>query len=104
MVPLIESFVPVLFGWPFILLAVLALVAGILWKKAAWVVMGAVLSLPFSLYLAASPRFRLVALFLPLLHVAAAFAVRRDRRWLAGLLILPFLAVVAWIGSTVLNQ
>lgn len=100
----IESLASVLFGWPFILLAILALVAGIVWKRAAWVLVGAFLSIPFSLYLAATPRFRLVGVLLPLLHVAAAFVVRRERRWLAGLLILPYISIVLWIGWTVINQ
>lgn len=104
LITLFDSLAQVLFGWPFILLAIVAMVAGIVWNKAAWVLVGALLSIPFSFYLAATPRFRLVGILLPLFNLAAAYALRRDRRWLAGLLILPFIAVAIWIGWTVINQ
>jgi hypothetical protein len=95
----LESLAPVLFGWPFMILAILVMITGIVLKKAAWILVGALLSIPFSLYLAATPRFRLVGIILPLFNLAAAYVVRRNRRWLAALLIVPFIAVALWLAG-----
>lgn len=99
-----ESLAPLLFGWPVILLAILVPVTGILLNRPIWVVLGAFLAMPFSFYLGGTPRFRIAALFLPLLHLAAAYALQRRQRWLAALLLLPYIALAAWLAWTVLNQ
>jgi len=104
LIVLFEPLVVVLFGWPVIILSVLVLVTGTLFKRAVWVLAGAILTLPFALYMGATPRFRLVGLFLPLLLLAAAYAVQRERRWLAWLLLLPHVAFAAWLAWSVYNQ
>lgn len=101
---LLDLLAPVLFGWPFILLTILATLAGILSKRAAWVILGAFIATPFAFYLGATPRFGLAGLFLPLLHLAAAYAVYRERRWLAVLLLLPYAGIVVWLAWAVLTQ
>lgn len=58
---LFESLAPVLFGWPVIILSILVPFLGVFYKRAIWVLAGAFLARPFSLYLGATPRFRLVA-------------------------------------------
>ncbi len=99
-----ESLTPVLFGWPVIVLSILVPFFGILHKRAVWVLVGAFLAIPFSFYLGATPRFRLIGMFLPLLHLAAAYAVRQGRRWLAWLMLLPYAVLAAWLAWSVLNQ
>ena len=49
---------PKLFGWPAILVAIALPVVGIVRKKPAWLVTGAVIIFPISLYLAAMPLLR----------------------------------------------
>jgi hypothetical protein len=95
---------PILFGWPFIILSILASAAGILTKRAAWLLLGAFLAVPFAFYIGGTPRFRIVGFFLPLLHLAAALAVQKGWRRLAWLFILPYVALAAWLAWTVLNQ
>jgi hypothetical protein len=101
---LFEGLAPLLFGWPVILLAILVSILGLLLGRPIWLVLGAFLIIPSSFYLGGSPRFRIWAWFLPLLHLAAAYALQRRQRWLAALLLLPYLALIAWLGWSVLNQ
>ena len=92
-----ESFATVLFGWQAIILSILILFTGILFRRAFWVLIGAILSIPFAFYLSATPLFRLVGLFLPLLLLSVAYAVQQERRWLAWLhLLLRFSVSGQW--------
>jgi hypothetical protein len=94
---------PLVFGWPVILLSVLVPMIGIFRRSVIWVVAGAILALPFAIYLGGSPRFRLVGLFLPLLHLAAAFALERKKLRLAWFFLLPYVALVTWLAWSVIN-
>jgi hypothetical protein len=99
-----ESIAPVLFGSPMIILSILVPFFAILYQRGVWILAGAFLAIPFSFYLGATPRFRWIGMFLPLLHLAAAYAVWQGRRWLAWLTLLPYVVLVAWLGWSVLNQ
>ena len=101
---LFESFTRVLFSWPAIILSILILITGLLLERAVWVLAGAILTIPFALYLSATPRFRFVGIVLPLVLLAAAYAVQRGRRLLAWLFLLPYIAVTVWLAWSVLNQ
>ena len=57
------------FGWPAILLAVVLSVMGILRRKPVWLAVAATVVIPFSFYLAGSPRFRWIGLAIPLNRV-----------------------------------
>jgi hypothetical protein len=95
---------PMLFGWPAILVAIALPVVGIVRKKPAWLVAGAVIIFPISLYLAAMPRFRWFALIFPVMLYASSVAVRHSRYWLAWSLLIPVVAFFTWLAVAVLNQ
>jgi hypothetical protein len=95
---------PLLFGWPAILIATALPVIGIVRKKPAWLVTGAVIIFPISLYLAAMPRFRWFALIFPVLLYASSVAVRQSRYWLAWSLLVPVVAFFTWLAVAVLKQ
>lgn len=83
--------------WPALALAVVVSTLGITHRAPGLLVAGAVLSLPASLYLAATPRIGLAALLLPLCHVAGALAVRKDHRWAAAVPLLVFAGFFGWL-------
>lgn len=89
---------PLLLGWPAVFLSVTLAVAGIMSRKPGLIVVAAVLAAPFSLYLSAGWNNGIwvsVALAaLPLTFVAAAYAVKQRRPWLAWCLLVPFVGVV----------
>ena len=96
---------PVLiFGWPALLLALALSVAGILRRRPAWLAVGSVIAIPFFSYLAATPRFRWIALAFPLLLLGASIAVHRGRFGLAWALFVPFAGIVAWLAVVVLSE
>ena len=88
----------IVFGWPTVLAAILASVAGLTLRRSLLVWCGAVLALPFLLYMLATPRFwPLAALAAPSHLIAAAAAARR--RWgLAWLLFVVTPAAVAGVA------
>ena len=92
------------FGWPAILLAVVLSVMGILRRKPVWLAVAATVVIPFSFYLAGSPRFRWIGLAIPLLLFGASIAVYRCRPALAWFLLVPFVGVVGWLAIVVLNE
>lgn len=94
----------VVFGWPAIMVAVGLSVAGIVRKKPKWLVVAAIIVIPFSFYLAGSPKFRWVGLMFPLLLGIAAIAVKRDRIPVAWLLLAPFVGVSGWLAVIVMSQ
>jgi len=95
---------PILLGWPAVIVVLTLSVTGIIRKKPAWLMTAAIVVLPISLYLAATPRFRGIALVFPLLVFGAGIAVRHSKYQLAWLCLVPFVAVFAWLASLVINQ
>ena len=95
---------PILLGWPAIIVVLALSVTGIIRKKPAWLMTAAIVVLPISLYLAATPRFRGIALVFPLLVFGAGIAVRHSKYQLAWLYLVPFVAFFAWLASLVINQ
>lgn len=91
-------------GWPSILTSLGLSLTGIARKRQVLLLIGALLVVPFAYYLNASPRFAVPGAFLPMLHLGAAVAVYRGHRWLALLLLLPFIAVTIWLAVAVLTQ
>ena len=88
---------PVLLGWP-ALLAALALAGfGTFNKKPWYLYIGALLILPFTLYLVGSPRFGMYGLLPPLALIAAGIAVRRQKSNLAWALIFVVIAFFSWL-------
>ena len=90
-------------GWPGIIASLILLAVGIMKKRFLWALVGAVLSIPFSLYLAATPKFSYMIL-LPLFTFGSVYMVRRGNQRLAWLLIVPFAATIVWVGVSVMLQ
>ena len=63
----------------------------------------AVLVLPASLYLTATPRFRYVGLF-PVAFLIAAQAVRRERVWIGVALVAVVGAFFGWLAWIVVTE
>jgi len=84
-----------LLSWP---VGLALSIAGIIYKRVNWLIVGGILALPLTLYIGASPIFRPWGFCLPLLQFGAALAVHRGSIRLAWLLlILPFAAIAGWI-------
>ena len=99
-----DSWPVILLGWPAILSAITLSVAGIVRKKPNWLIASAILLIPVSLYLAATPRFRWIALVFPVLLIGASIAVRRSYFRLASALIMPVMVFFSWLAIIVFNE
>ena len=78
---------PALVFWGGIVVGMMAAGLGTAQRRASLLMVGAVLVLPASLYLTATPRLRFVGFVPVLCLLLAAHAVRRNRVWLGGLLV-----------------
>jgi len=96
-----DFLIPMLFGWPMIILSLGFAFAGILLKRRTLSLVGAVLFLPPAWYLGLYTAFSLI---LPLFLFGSAYAVSKGKIVLAFLLIVPVLIVVGWLGFLVLTQ
>ena len=96
--------VAVVFGWPAVISSILLTLAGIAAARWQVVLGGAAVGSPFLFYLLLTPRFRLVALPVALLHFGAALAVARGRRVAAFALVAPFVAMAAIVAALVRAQ
>lgn len=94
----------VLLFWPFMIGAVILSFIALAQKRPWLLVISCFLILPISLYLAATPLFRWWGLIFPLLYLGAAWALRKNRIWIAGLFIIPILIVIGWLGFLVITQ
>ena len=95
---------PILLGWPAVLVSLVLSDTGIMTKRPAWLVVAAIIVLPFSLYLFATPRFRWIALVIPVLLFGVSGAIRRSRPWLAWSLIVPFAGFFGWLAVIVTSE
>ncbi len=88
----------------FFVIASLALSAFAIFRRAwVWMLVSGVLYFPMAWYLNATPRFR-GALLVLLLYCAAAYALRRGKRGIAGVLLTPVLALSSWVALLVIFQ
>ena len=99
-----DTFVQIIFGWPFIILSLLVSVIGLITKRYWLLLIGAVLFAPFSYYLSGAPGIRWIGFAFPLFQVGAAFAVRGNKMLLAWILTLPAFLISAWMAFLVLSQ
>lgn len=83
-----------LLSWP---VGLALSIAGIIYKRASWLIIGGILALPFTLYIGGSPIFWPFGLCLPLFQFGAALAVHRGSIRLAWLLMLPFAVIAGWV-------
>ena len=91
----------VVFGWPGPILAILCILAAVVTRRAGLLIAAAVLALPFSLYLAATPRFEWWGLLLAALPLVAFFAVRRRAWWGVAASLATFVGWIGWIAVQV---
>jgi hypothetical protein len=85
-----------LLGWPAAALAALLMILGLLHERAAFLFGAGIVILPFSLYLAATPRFPWT-FALPLATFATALLVRRGAKGWASALVVLVLASLAYL-------
>ena len=99
---------PLLLGWPAVFLSVTLAVVGIVSTKPGLVLVAAVLATPFSLYLSAGWNngiwVSVVFAALPLTFVAAAYAVKHRRPWMAWCLLVPFVGVAIRLFIYMISQ
>jgi len=91
-----------IFGWPAIILSILLALAAITRRWAGLLIVATIVALPFFWYLSQTPRFGLDALLIPLLLLAAAYALTQNRARIAALLLIPYAAFILWIAIRVL--
>ena len=96
-----DFLIPMLFGWPMIILSLGFIFAGILLRKHTLSLIGTVLSLPPTWYLGLYSVFFFT---LPLFLSGSAYAVWKGKFVLAFLLTIPVLIVIGWLGFIVLTQ
>lgn len=91
-------------GWPAILGSLMVSAAGVVRRRPALLVTGAVLCLGFAWYLGAWPMpvFKALGYSLPLLHLAGALAVHYRHRWLPWLLLAPHGMIAVYLAIAVL--
>lgn len=95
---------PALLGWPALLVALTLSGFGMFRKRPWYLYAAAILILPVSLYLAATPRFAFVALLAPLVLLLAGLAIKRNKINLAIVMVLPVVLFFGWLALIVLQQ
>lgn len=92
------SWVPVIFGWPGALTSILLSAVGLVLKRPALVLAGAVVGLPFMFYVSGLPGTELLGILASASHFGAAAAMWRRRRLAASLLFVPTPTVTSYIA------
>lgn len=90
--------------WPCMIASLIVSILALGTKQAKLLVISALLILPLSLYLAATPLFSIWGLIFPILFLLASRLVKLKRVGLALLLIAPNFVLVGWLGFVVLTQ
>ncbi len=94
----------VVFGWPAIILALVLSVLGISKRIPGLLAFAAIIATPFSLFLGGGPRFGWLGFMIPVLLIGASVAVRYRRMEIAWSLLVPIVAVLAWVASIVMGE
>ena len=100
----LEAWPAIVFGWPAILLSIALSAVGIVRKRPRWLVVAAIVALPFSLYLAGTPAFGWLGLSIPLLLAGASVASRYDRPIVAWSLLVPYVGGIGWLAIVVMTE
>ena len=96
-----EVLIQILLGWPAMILSLVCSIAGLVMRKPALVVAGAVLLLPPAWYLS---LYSIAFASLPLFLFASAYSISRNKTIQAFLLFSPVLVSIGWLGFIVLTQ
>ncbi|QCJ41421.1 hypothetical protein FAY30_05650 [Bacillus sp. S3] len=90
--------------WPCTIASLIVCIIALSTRKSKLLIGSALLILPMSLYLTASPLFLVWGLIFPLLYLVAAIFVTKKRNGAAFLLVIPNFILVGWLGFVVLTQ
>ena len=101
---LLEMWPAIVFGLPAILASIGLAAMGIMRRRPKWLVVAAILALPFSFYLAGSPFFGWLGLSIPLLLAGAGISIHHHRTNVAWLLLAPFVGVSGWLAIAVMSE
>ncbi len=101
---ILEAWPAIVFGWPAIMVSIALSVTGIVRQRPKWLVIAAIVALPFSLYLAGSPAFGWLGLSIPLLLAGAGVASRYDRPIVAWSLLVPYVGGIGWLAIVVMSE
>ena len=101
---MLEIWPAIVFGWPAILVSIALSVLGIVRGRPKWLFAAAIIALPFSFYLAASPVIGWLGLTIPLLLAGAGISIRHRHTRVAWFLLAPFVGVSGWLAIAVMSQ
>ncbi len=87
-----------LFGWPGLAASLIATFAGLLLNRPGWIVAGAILIAPYSIYRGS------ITLVLPFLDFGAAWAVLEEKTGIAWVLSLPIFVIGGWFLWLAFNR
>ena len=96
--------IQIIFGWPAIIISLLLSFLGLLLRRPWPLVAAGALAIPFSWVLGGYPLLSLPAILLPLLQFLAAWALLREKKLLAWILLAPLALVMAVLVGSVLRQ
>ncbi len=96
--------VQIIFGWPAIITSLLLSIAALLRRKPWLLIVGGVIVIPFSWYLSGYPMISTPAILLPLFQFGAAWALLREKKVLAWLLLAPLMIIMTFLLVIVLAQ
>ncbi len=83
--------------WPFMIASLVLSIFAISLKKPKLLFISAILIVPLSLYLAATPRFEIWGLIFPLLYIGAALSLVKKYLGLSILLVIPNFFLIGWL-------
>lgn len=90
--------------WLTMLASIILAFYGIGKKKPLYLIIAAVLILPFALYIAATPVFKWWGLLLPICYLVSAWLLHKKEVLLSVLIILPVITMIGWVGLMVVLQ
>jgi hypothetical protein len=99
-----DILVQIIFGWPAIITSLLLSVSGLALRKPWLLVIAGVLAIPFAWYLSGYPAIRTPAALLPLFQFGAAWALQREKKVLAWVLLSPLAIITVVLAVAVLRQ
>lgn len=98
------SWINLIFGWPPLLIAILVSLVGIYRRKPMVPIVSALISTPHAAYLGLTPLFSYAGFGLPIFHLLAGYALKKQRDRVAILVLLPFILYSVWLVSVISIQ
>lgn len=88
--------------WPLMIASIICSFVGFVSNRFHLLFIAAIMIIPMSLYLAATPKLFGWGLLFPFFYLGSAFVLKKGKRILAILMSLPVYAIIGWIGYVVL--